>query len=48
MLHEMDIETGIDFNALVKSAQFIEKILGKKLNSRQMDVLHKGKKGCLS
>jgi isopropylmalate/homocitrate/citramalate synthase len=48
MLHEMGIKTEIDFNAVVKSAQFIEKILGKKLNSRQMDILYKGRKGCFS
>ncbi|OAH58014.1 MULTISPECIES: hypothetical protein [Bacillaceae] len=48
MLHEMGIETEIDFNAVVKSAQLIEKVLGKKLNSHQMDILHKGRKGCLS
>lgn len=42
MLHEMGIETGIDINAVMKSAQLIEKIRGKKLNSRQMDILNAG------
>lgn len=40
MLHEMGIETGIDINAVMKSAQLIEKVRGKKLNSRQMDILN--------
>ncbi|MFJ8065296.1 hydroxymethylglutaryl-CoA lyase [Psychrobacillus sp. NPDC096426] len=40
MLHEMGIETGIDLDAVMKSAQLIEKVRGKKLNSRQMDILN--------
>ena len=48
MLHEMGIETGIDFDEVMKSAQLIEKILGKKLNSRQMDILRAEEKECLS
>lgn len=40
MLHEMGIETGIDINAVMKSAQLIEKVRGQKLNSRQMDILN--------
>lgn len=48
MLHEMGIETGIDFNKIMKSAQLIEKTLGKKLNSRQMDILRAEEKECLS
>lgn len=47
MLHEMGIETGIDFNTIMKSAQLIEKIRGEKLNSRQMDILSAEEKGCL-
>jgi hydroxymethylglutaryl-CoA lyase len=48
LLHEMGIETGVDFNAVMKSAQLIEGILGKKLNSHQMDILHADEKECLS
>ncbi|WP_338450694.1 hydroxymethylglutaryl-CoA lyase [Niallia oryzisoli] len=48
MLHEMGIDTGIDFNAVMKSAKFIEGILGKRLNSRQMDILFAEEKGCLA
>ncbi|MDI2588387.1 hydroxymethylglutaryl-CoA lyase [Psychrobacillus sp. NEAU-3TGS] len=40
MLHEMGIETGIDINAVMKSAKLIEKVRGQKLNSRQMDILN--------
>ena len=40
MLHGMGIETGIDINAVMKSAQLIEKVRGKRLNSRQMDILN--------
>lgn len=47
MLHEMGIETGIDFNTIMKSAQLIEKIRGEKLNSRQMDILSAEEKECL-
>jgi len=47
MLHEMGIETGIDFNAVMKSAQLIERVLGKKLNSRQMNILSAEEKECL-
>ena len=47
MLHEMGIETGIDFNAVMKSAQLIEQIRGKKLNSRQMTILSAEEKECL-
>jgi hydroxymethylglutaryl-CoA lyase len=39
MLHEMGIETGIDFESVMKSAQIIEQIRGEKLNSRQMNIL---------
>ncbi|MFS0635417.1 hydroxymethylglutaryl-CoA lyase [Mesobacillus foraminis] len=38
MLHEMGINTGIDFNAIIKSAQYIERKLGKKLKSKQMEI----------
>jgi hydroxymethylglutaryl-CoA lyase len=48
LLHEMGIETGVDFNAVMKSAQLIEGILGKKLNSHQMDILRADEKECLS
>ena len=44
MLHEMGIETGVDAQAIMKSAQLIEKILGKKLNSRQMDIVRQKKR----
>ncbi|MFJ5771753.1 hydroxymethylglutaryl-CoA lyase [Psychrobacillus sp. NPDC093180] len=40
MLHEMGIETGIDINAVMKSAKLIEKVRGQKLNSRQIDILN--------
>jgi hydroxymethylglutaryl-CoA lyase len=39
LLHEMGVDTGVDFDAVMKSAALIEKVLGKKLNSRQMDIL---------
>ena len=39
MLHEMKIETGVSLPAVMKSAQMIEKTLGKSLKSRQMDIL---------
>lgn len=39
MLHELGIETGIDFQSLMKSGQLIETALGKQLKSRQMDIL---------
>ncbi|MDQ1005311.1 hydroxymethylglutaryl-CoA lyase [Neobacillus niacini] len=39
MLKELGIETDINLETLVKSAQFIEAALGKKLNSRQMEIL---------
>ena len=38
MLHEMGIETGIDLDAALKSAQLIERTLGKSLKSRQMEI----------
>ncbi|SEN21420.1 hydroxymethylglutaryl-CoA lyase [Mesobacillus persicus] len=38
MLHEMGIETGIDLDAALKSAQLIERTLGKELKSRQMEI----------
>lgn len=47
MLHEMGIETGVDFNKVMKSAQLIENIIGKKLNSRQMDILRAEGKECM-
>lgn len=47
MLHEMGIQTGVDAQAIMKSAQLIEKILGKKLNSRQMDIVRAEEKECL-
>lgn len=40
MLKELGIETGINLDALVKSAQLIEGALGKNLKSRQMEILH--------
>ncbi len=39
LLHEMGIETGVDLGRLLKSAQLLEGILGKPLNSRQMEIL---------
>lgn len=39
MLHEMGIETGIDLDIALKSAQLIERTLGKTLKSRQMEIL---------
>ncbi|SDE53989.1 hydroxymethylglutaryl-CoA lyase [Priestia aryabhattai B8W22] len=48
MLHEMGIDTGVDFKAVMKSAKLIKKILGKKLNSRQMDILLAEEKECLT
>ncbi len=48
MLHEMGIETGVDAQAIMKSAQLIEKILGKKLNSRQMDIVRAEEKEYLA
>ena len=48
MLHEMGVDTGVEFQALMKSAQTIEKILDKKLTSRQMDILRAEEKECLS
>jgi hydroxymethylglutaryl-CoA lyase len=39
LLHEMGIETGIDLNLALKSAQLIERTLGKSLKSRQMEIL---------
>lgn len=39
MLHEMGIETGVNFNQIMKSAQLIERIIGKTLKSRQLDLL---------
>ena len=47
MLHEMGVDTGVEFHALMKSAQTIEKILDKKLTSRQMDILRAEEKECL-
>ena len=47
MLHEMGVDTGVEFQALMKSAQTIEKILDKKLTSRQMDILRAEEKECL-
>ena len=44
LLHEMGIETGVDAKAIMKSAQLIENILGKKLASRQMDIVRAGEK----
>jgi hydroxymethylglutaryl-CoA lyase len=48
MLHEMAIETGVNLDAVLKSAQLIEKTLGKPLRSRQMDILRGEEKECLS
>ena len=48
MLHGMGIDTGIDFNAVMKSAKLIGNILGKRLNSRQMDILFAEEKECLT
>lgn len=39
MLHEMGIDTGIDLDSALKSAQLIERTLGKNLKSRQMEIL---------
>lgn len=39
MLQEMGIETGVDLKSALKSAQLIERTLGKKLKSRQMEIL---------
>jgi hydroxymethylglutaryl-CoA lyase len=39
MLHEMGIETGVDLKSALKSAQLIERTLGKRLKSRQMEIL---------
>jgi hydroxymethylglutaryl-CoA lyase len=39
MLHEMGIETGVDLKLALKSAQLIERTLGKNLKSRQMEIL---------
>lgn len=48
MLHEMGIETGVDFKKVMQSAQLIENIIGKNLNSRQMDILRAEGKECMS
>ncbi|KKK37171.1 hydroxymethylglutaryl-CoA lyase [Mesobacillus campisalis] len=48
MLHEMGIETGVDLDAVLKSAQLIEKTLCKPLRSRQMEILRGEGKECLS
>jgi hydroxymethylglutaryl-CoA lyase len=48
MLHEMDIETGVNLDSVLKSAQLIEKTLGKQLRSRQLDILRGEEKECLS
>jgi len=39
MLHEMGIETGVDLKSTLKSAQLIERTLGRSLKSRQMEIL---------
>jgi hydroxymethylglutaryl-CoA lyase len=39
MLHEMGIETGVDLKLALKSAQLIERTLGRGLKSRQMEIL---------
>lgn len=39
LLHELGIETGITPSALMKSAVLIEQALGKKLKSRQMEIM---------
>lgn len=38
MLTEMGIETGLDKDALLEAAFFIENKLGRKLPSKQMDI----------
>lgn len=48
MLHEMGIETGVDLDAVLKSAQLIEKTLCKPLRSRQMEILRGEGKECLT
>ncbi len=47
MLHEMGIETGVDFSSVMKSALLIEQIRGEKLTSRQMNILSAEEKECL-
>lgn len=44
MLHEMGIETGIDFNSLLEAGAFIQKELDKFLPSKQMSIYSKGVK----
>lgn len=44
MLHEMGIETGIDFNSLLEAGAFIQKELDKILPSKQMSIYSKGVK----
>ncbi|HJV30896.1 MAG TPA: hydroxymethylglutaryl-CoA lyase [Bacillales bacterium] len=39
MLHQMGIETGVNFEAAMRSAQMIERILGKQLKTHQLEIL---------
>lgn len=39
LLHGLGIETGIDFQSLMRSANLIEQALGKQLKSKQMEIL---------
>lgn len=45
MLHEMGIETGVDVDAIMTSAQLIEKMRGEKLASRQSAIFNAAERG---
>ncbi|WP_018665130.1 hydroxymethylglutaryl-CoA lyase [Heyndrickxia acidiproducens] len=45
MLAGMGIETGVDLPAALKSAELIERIIGRPLKSRQMEILRAEKEG---
>jgi hydroxymethylglutaryl-CoA lyase len=47
MLHQMGIETGVDLQAAIRSAQLIERALGRQLKSRQMEILRAEREGIL-
>ena len=41
MLHEMGIKTGVDLNKVIQAGQFIERILGRQLASKQLQLCEK-------
>ncbi len=46
LLNKMGIESGIDLNLLIKASLFMEKILNRKLPSKQLQRLHGKEKIC--